>query len=250
MQRITIITGAGRGIGAATARALGTRGHHVIVNYRTDERSARRVVADIDAAGGSAEPARADVRDAEQVTALVHGIVSRHGRLDALVCNANVPPPLAPLATLSWADFRAKLEGELAAVFHVSKAALAVMRERGSGRIVYLSSLSSELTRAGAIAHASAKAALDAFARHVAAEAGGEGIAVNVVAPAAVVTDATAATLTAQDAASRAASSVLRRVLEPDDVAGVVAAVLGQEFAALSGVRIPVDAGYRVLTQP
>jgi len=250
MQRIAMITGAGRGIGAATARVLGRTGHHVIVNYRTDQVAAGRVVADIEAAGGSAEPARADVRDADQVATLVRGVVSRHGRIDALVCNANVPPPYAPLATLPWADFRAKVEGELAAAFHITTAVLPVMRERGAGRIVYLSSLSAELTRPGAIAHAAAKAALDTFARHVAAEAGADGIGVNVVAPAAVTTDATAATLTADDAAARAARSVLHRVLRPDDVAAVVAAVLGDECAALSGVRVPVDAGFRVLGQP
>ncbi|HVW44901.1 MAG TPA: SDR family oxidoreductase [Amycolatopsis sp.] len=250
MTHVALVTGASRGIGASVARALARRRYHVVVNYRTDRHSARQVAADIEAFGGSADVAGADVRKADDVAALVGDVVARHGRIDALVCNANVPPPFGSVETMPWPDFRDKVAGELAAAFHLTQRVLPVMREHQAGRIVYLSSLSSEVTRPGAIAHASAKAALDAFARHVAAEAGRHGIGVNVIAPGAVRTDATAATLTGEQAAVRAARSVLGRVLEPDDVAAVIAAVVDTELAALSGVRIPVDAGYRVLTEP
>jgi 3-oxoacyl-[acyl-carrier protein] reductase len=121
------------------------------------------------------------------------------------------------------------------------------MRERGAGRIVYVSSLSAELTRPGSAAHAAAKAALEAFARHVAAEAGPHGIAVNVVAPGAVRTDGSADQATAGRVAALAARSVLHRMVEPDDVAAVIGALAGGELAAVSGVRIPVDAGFRVI---
>lgn len=247
MGPVALVTGAGRGIGAATARALGRRGYRVVVNYRTDGDAAKSVVAAIEAAGGTAFAARADVRDERQAGALVDTALDRYGRLDALVGNANVPPPFAPLEAMAWADFRAKLDGELAAAFHLTRRTLPVMRERRAGRIVYVSSLSSELTRPGAAAHASAKAALEAFARHVAAEAGPHGIGVTVVAPGAVRTDATA---TPEVEADRAARSVLHRMLEPDDVAGVIVALLGADWRAVTGTRIPIDAGYRVLTPP
>ncbi|KAA9166078.1 SDR family oxidoreductase [Amycolatopsis acidicola] len=250
MTRTALISGAGRGIGASVARALARRRYHVVVNYHSDQRSARQVVADIEAFGGTADLARADVREADDVAALVGDVVARHGRIDALVCNANVPPPFGSVETMPWPDFRDKIEGELAAAFHLTQRVLPVMRGQHAGRIVYVSSQSSESTRPGAIAHASAKAALDAFARHVAAEAGRHGIGVNVIAPAAVRTDATAATLTGEQVAARAARSVLGRILEPDDVAAVVAAVVDTDLAALSATRIPVDAGYRVLTEP
>ncbi|MFV2173919.1 SDR family oxidoreductase [Actinomadura sp. LOL_016] len=111
-----------------------------------------------------------------------------------------------------------------------------------------MSSLSAELTRPGAAAHATAKAALDAFARHVAAEA--SPVTVNVVAPAGVRTEGSAAARTPETGAALAERSVLGRMIEPDDVAGVIASVVDGGLPAVTGVRIPVDAGFRVLGAP
>ncbi|MET8050211.1 SDR family oxidoreductase [Streptosporangium sp. NPDC005286] len=244
MSKVALITGAGRGIGAATARELGRRGFHIVVNYRGDTVSAEKVVDEIKREGGTAELAQADVRDPEQVAALIQS----RDAVDALVCNANITPPFAPLDTMTWEDFIGKVDGEMAAVFHLTKRVLEVMRGQGSGRIVYVSSLSAELTRPGALAHATAKAALDTFARHVAAEAGPYGVGVNVVAPGAVRTDATAHTTTPEVEKARAERSVLHRMLEPEDVAKVIAAAVGGDFQATTGIRIPVDGGFRVLS--
>lgn len=201
------------------------------------------MVADIERAGGSASPIRADVLDPAQVDALV----AAAGPVDTLVCNANVPPPFVPLGDLTWPDLEAKLTGELAAAFHVTRRVLPSMRQRGSGHIVYVSSLSAELVRPGSAAHSAAKAALEAYARHVAADAGPYGIAVNVVAPGAVRTDGSSDQSTAARATALATRSTLGRMLEPADVAAVIAALAGGELAAVSGVRIPVDAGFRVM---
>ncbi|GAA1580105.1 SDR family oxidoreductase [Actinomadura kijaniata] len=243
-QRVALVTGGGRGIGAATAVELGRRGFHVIVNYRGDAAAARGTVRAVEAAGGTARPFQADVRDAGGVA----DMAAACGPVDALVCNANIAPPFAPFEDIPWDAFMDKVGGELAAAFHVTRALLPGMRERRGGAIVYVSSLSAELTRPGAIAHATAKAALDAFARHVAAEAGPHGVAVNVVSPGAVRTDAPAAR--AQAEAELSARSVLGRMVEPADVAPVIAALLDGGFPAVTGVRVPVDAGFRVLTAP
>ncbi|WP_432971203.1 SDR family oxidoreductase [Dactylosporangium sp. CA-233914] len=243
MDRIALVTGAGRGIGAATARELGRRGYHVVVNYRRDADAAAAVVRAIETDGGTARAVRADVCDPGAVADLVDACT----RVDALVCNANIPPPFAPLAELSWDDFAGKVTGELAAVFHVTRLVLERMRRQGGGGIVYVSSLSADLLRPGTVAHATAKAALDTFARHVAAEAGRHGIAVNTVAPGPVRTEATAAMRTAETEAAFARRSTLGRMLDPEDVATVIATVLASGFGAVSGARIPVDAGYTVL---
>ncbi|MGW4793012.1 SDR family oxidoreductase [Nonomuraea sp. NPDC004297] len=242
MERFALVTGAGRGIGAATACELGRRGYQVIVNYRSDEQSAATVVQRIEAAGGTARAVQADVCDPEQAERLVTGCP----RLDALVCNANIPPPFAPLAGMTWEDFSGKVIGELAAVFHVTRQALTLMG--AGGRIVYVSSLSSVLTRPGAIAHASAKAALDAFARHVAAEAGASGTSVNVVAPGAVRTEASASMRTPEVERALADHSVLGRMLDPEDVAAVIGSLVDGGFGAVTGVRIPVDGGKSVMS--
>jgi 3-oxoacyl-[acyl-carrier protein] reductase len=246
MRKVAVITGAGRGIGAATARELGRRGFHVMVNYRSDADSARKVAEDVEKSGGTASLAQADVCDPEQAADLV----ARCDTIDALVCNANIQPPFAPFDDLPWPDFIGKVTGELAAVFHVSKRALEVMRGRGAGRIVYVSSVAADNTRPGAIAHASAKAALEAFARHIAAEAGADGIGVNVIAPGAVRTDAIDGVLPAERAALLAERSVLHRMLEPEDVATAIAAVVDGDLRAVTGVRIVVDGGFRVLAVP
>ncbi|TDD91351.1 SDR family oxidoreductase [Actinomadura rubrisoli] len=239
-----LITGAGRGIGAATARELARRRFHVIVNYHRDRASADAVVKDIEAAGGTARPLQADVRDPSQVA----GLVAECGPVDVLVCNANVAPPFAPLREMSWETFIGKVDGELAAAFHITQAVLADMPE--GGRIVYVSSLSAELTRPTAVAHSTAKAALDTFARYVAAEAGTRGIAVNVVAPGAVRTEGSAGNLTPAFESVLEDRSVLGRMVEPEDVATVIASLTDGDFRAVSGVRVQVDAGFRVLTAP
>jgi 3-oxoacyl-[acyl-carrier protein] reductase len=245
LGKVALVTGAGRGIGAATACELGRRGFHVVVNYRNDTASAQKVAKDVEDAGGTASLAQADVCDPEQVAELVAG----YDVIDALVCNANVPPPFAAFESMPWQDFIGKVDGELAAAFHVTKHVLKVMREKGSGRIVYVSSLSAEVTRPGAIAHATAKSALETFVRHIAAEAGPYGIGVNVIAPGAVRTDATS-WITPEIEAALAKRSVLHRMLEPEDVATVIAAVVAGDFTAVTGTRIPVDGGFRVLAMP
>jgi 3-oxoacyl-[acyl-carrier protein] reductase len=237
MEPVALITGGGRGIGAATARELARRGYRVVVNYHRDQVAAEAVAAEI---GGKA--LRADVRDPSEVARLADAC----GPVDALVCNANITPPFGPVRSMPWEEFIGKVNDELAAAFHITRAVLDTMPPQG--RIVYVSSLSADLTRPGAAAHATAKAALDTFARHMAAEA--SPVAVNVVAPAAVRTEGSAAARTPELEASLAGRSVLGRMVEPEDVAAVIAAVVDGTMPALAGARIPVDAGFRVLTAP
>src|SRR5436309_969411 len=151
-QPVAVVSGASRGIGAATAREFGTRGYHVIVNYLSNADAAATVVKEIESAGGSAQAAQADVTDAEQVEAMING-VAEHGRIDALVVNANTAqPPFGPLVALPWEAFAAKVDGELAGAYHLTRAALAVMTRRRAGRIVYVSSTAADVPM-GSIAH-------------------------------------------------------------------------------------------------
>lgn len=244
-KKAAVITGASRGIGAATAVRLGGLGYHVIVNYLANEDAARAVAQEVESAGGTAQLVRADVRDPAQVTDLVGACE----RIDVLVCNANIAPTFSPLSAMSWADFSEKVVGELAAVFHVTQQALAVMREQRAGQIVYVSSVVADATMPGAVSHATAKAALNTFARHVAGEAGHYGVAVNTVAPGLVRTEASSAARTPEREAAYAENSVLGRVTEPQDVADLIATIAEGGFHAVSGAYIPVDGGFRILSQ-
>ncbi|MEV5743633.1 SDR family NAD(P)-dependent oxidoreductase [Microbispora rosea] len=135
-KQVALVSGASRGIGAATAHELGRLGYHVIVNYLSDAESAELVVEQI----GAAQAIQADVTDEAQVTALVDRVVGEHGRIDVLVGNAHTAaPPYGPLEHVPWEAFTAKMSSELAGIYHLTRRVLPVMRRRRSGRIVYVS---------------------------------------------------------------------------------------------------------------
>lgn len=238
---VALISGASRGIGAATALLLGSRGHHVVVNYLRDREAAESVIKDIETAGGTAVVAQADVTDEAQVHALVEAV----GPVDVLVCNANVQPPImVELPDLPWESFAAKVDRELAAAYLLTRRVLADMR-RG-GRIVYVSSIAGDMV-GGGLAHGVAKAALNAFSRQVAAFAGRRGITVNTVAPGPVETDAVVELLSEAERDQIRQLTVLGRVTTPEDVARVIGVLVDDAAGQVTGQIIPVDGGLTLL---
>jgi 3-oxoacyl-[acyl-carrier protein] reductase len=248
-KQVALVCGGSRGIGAATARELGGLGYHVVVNYRRDTAAADEVVKDIHAAGGTAQAARADVTDEAQVAVLVDGVVADHKRIDVLVGNANTAaPPFGPLAHLPWEAFAAKVDGELAGVYHLTRRVLPVMAERRSGRIVYVSSTAAELI-IGSIAQSVATAALNAFGQQVAAEAIRDRITVNTIALGAVATGATADVFINGIQRHFGNRSITGRLQEPEDVARPIAALAAGTFGTVTGQLVRADAGYGLLSQ-
>lgn len=181
--RVALVTGAGSGIGAATARLLAARGMRVVVNYLRSSKSAEEVVAGIEAAGGQAMAVQADVREAAAVGSMVEQVQAAWGGVDVLVHNALIPYAVKPFQDMTWEELGGKLDAEMHAAFLVTKAVLPAMTEQGWGRIIYLGTGLSRRPREGMIALGTAKAALEQFARYVAQELGPQGITVNVVAP-------------------------------------------------------------------
>ena len=181
--RVALVTGASRGIGAATARRFGLEGAVVAVNYNASEGEARRIVADIELAGGRALAIRADVTDEGDVREMVHVVERELGPVDVLVANAGMRVHLAPFAGYPWEAFEAKLVGEAKGVFFVAQAVVPSMISRRSGSIVVISSSLSRHAGEGFCAHSASKAALDALVRAMALELGPHGVRVNTVAP-------------------------------------------------------------------
>ncbi len=244
-NKVAIVTGASRGIGAATARLLAAQGAKVVVNYSKSRERGQGVVAEIVAAGGRAILIGADVTERAQVEAMVKQTEVDLGPVDILVNNAAISFPMVPFAQHKWEDFERKLTHELRASFNCCQAVLTGMVERHSGCIVNVSSGLSRVPGPGFVAHSSAKSALDAFSKSLALELGPQGIRVNVVAPGLVPTDATAHL--PKDLHERTKQRTpLRRQGSPEDIAGAVLFYCSGFSSFVTGTYLPVNGGIQM----
>jgi NAD(P)-dependent dehydrogenase (short-subunit alcohol dehydrogenase family) len=243
MLRVALITGASRGIGAATALVLAEHGYRVVVNHRASLPQAEKVVATIAAAGGEAMAIKADVTVPHDVTAMAREIEERWGGTDVLVHNAMTPFAITSFAELSWEQLGGKLDSELRAAFLITKAVVPGMVSRGFGRLIYLSTGLSRRPREGMITLGTAKAALDQFVRYVALELAPQGITANLVAPATVEGTRVTEQLTAERMRELAAATPIGRLVRPDDVAKTVAFLAGEESGFTTGHYLPVNGG-------
>jgi len=242
--RVALITGASRGIGAAVARLLASRGMRVVVNYRSSRGEADEVVESIRSAGGQAMAAQADVRDAPAVLGMVEQARAAMGEVEVLVHNALIPYAIKSFDEISWDELGGKLDQEMHAAFVVTKAVVSGMTTRRYGRIVYMSTRLSRQPRAGMIALGTSKAAVGSFARYVAEELGPHGITVNVVAPGPVAeTTIDKAALDQKQMRRQAEETALGRLATPDDVARAVAFYAGDDSEFITGTTAPVNGG-------
>jgi 3-oxoacyl-[acyl-carrier protein] reductase len=241
-NRVALVTGASRGIGAATARVLAANGAAVAVNYAKNAEAAEAVVRDIREAGGRAIALQADVRVAADVERMVHGIQEQLGTIDTLVLNANIDFPIKPFINFKWHDFAAKLDGEMKAAFFCCQAVVPAMMARKRGCIIAVSSGLSRQPGVGFCAHSTAKSALDAFMKSLALELGPAGIRVNTVAPGLTLTDATSG-IPDEMKQVVAVSTPLRRIGLPDDIAGAILLLASENAGFVTGNYVSVDGG-------
>jgi NAD(P)-dependent dehydrogenase (short-subunit alcohol dehydrogenase family) len=243
MGRVAVITGASRGIGAATALVLAQRGFRVVVNYRSSADEADEVVRAAKAAGGEAVAIRADVTDVGAVAAMVEETEERWGGVDVLVHNAMIPFKVTSFADLSWEQLGGKLDGELRAAFFVTKAVVPGMISRNYGRLVYLSTGLSRRPREGMIALGTAKAALDQFVRYVALEVAPHGITANLVAPATVDETKVTEQLSGDEVHRLGATNPMGRLVRPDEVARTIAFLASDDSGFTTGHYLTINGG-------
>jgi 3-oxoacyl-[acyl-carrier protein] reductase len=243
MSRVALVTGATRGVGAATASVLARRGLRVVVNYRSSASEAEQVVASISAAGGEAIAIQADVTAAGDVTRMMGEIEKRWGGADVLVHNALMPFSITSFAELTWEQLGGKLDRELRAAYLMTKAVAPGMISRNYGRLVYMSTELSRRPREGMIALGSAKAALDQFVRYVALELAPHGITANLVAPGTVAGTTVSHELTREKRQELGAATPMGRLVRPDDVAKTLAFFASDDAGFITGHYVPVNGG-------
>ena len=243
MRRVAVITGASRGIGAATALVLAERGFRVVVNHRASAPQAEELVAAISAAGGEAVAIQADVTAPGDVAGMVGEINQRWGGVDVLVHNALIPFAITSFAELTWEQLGGKLDRELRAAFLITKAVVPGMISRDYGRLVYLSTGLSRRPRDGMIMLGTAKAALDQFVRFIALELAPHGITANLVAPATVDETKVTEQLTTEQMRELGATTPMGRLVRPDEVARTVAFLASEDSGFTTGHYLPVNGG-------
>lgn len=248
MTRTVLITGAGIGIGRASALAFAREGDHVIVTDILEDEG-RACMAEIEAKGGRAEFHRLDVRSTEAVDALVAEIEARHGGIDVVVANAGIAHKV-PLAELTDERWDQTMEIDLKGIFRVVRPALAGMRARRRGAIVALSSIMGVAYGWDQHVHYSAaKAGVVGLVRGLAVELARDGIRVNGIAPGYI---RTAQLLSAEnslgpDGAEQAASFIpMGRLGEPEDIADVILFLASSAARYMTGQVVVVDGGLLV----
>jgi NAD(P)-dependent dehydrogenase (short-subunit alcohol dehydrogenase family) len=246
--RIVVITGGSRGLGRSMALHLADRGVDVVITYRSGEKEAREVAAQIEAKGRKAAALFLDVADSRSFGAFAETLKTELGRLwnrerfDDLVNNAGVGLH-ASFAETTEEQFDRLVNVHLKATFFLTQKLLPLLAD--GGRIVNVSTGLARFTYPGYSAYAAVKGAVEVLTRYMAKELGARGISVNTIAPGAIETDFNGGAVrdNPQLNAAVAAQIALGRVGLPDDVGGAVAMLLAPESRWISGQRIEVSGG-------
>jgi len=240
--KVILVSGASRGIGAAAAVRLAQGGAAVVVNYHQNKEAAEKVLHEVKNAGARGMVFQADVTQKDQVDKMAEATERQLGPIDVLVNNAYFPFEVGPLHALSWENFQRAVDHELSAFFHCVRACLPAMEQKKSGRIIVVSTRLAQQPLPKMGAYAAAKSALESMANTMAIELGPLGIAVNVVTPAFTLTDASMIMPEAYRERVKE-TRPLKKHLYPEDVAGAIAFLAGDEAGMLTGSHILITGG-------
>ncbi len=238
-NKVALVTGGSRGIGAAIAKRLAADGASVAITYASDAKSASDVVKAIELAGGKAVAIQADAANAEAVKAAVEKAVATLGRLDVLVNNAGTAIP-KKFEDTTLEELDRVININIRGVFVATQAALKHLND--NGRIINIGSCVGErMMTPGLVPYSATKGAVKMFTQGLSREVGDRGITVNNVQPGPIDTDLNPA---AGDwAEPQIAATALKRYGHVDEVAALVAFVAGPESAYITGANLTIDGG-------
>ena len=241
--KVAVVTGSSRGIGKAIAMQMALHGARVVISSRKAE-SCEAVVAEINAAGGTAMAHPAHVGHKEELKGLVDATIARWGSIDVLVCNAATNPHFGPAISITDAALEKVIQTNLYSNIWLCNLTLPGMAERKDGAVIIISSVVGFYGTNLLGAYAISKAADMQLARNLAVEWGPHNIRINCIAPGVIRTHfAKALWADPQRAAALARRYPLRRLGEPDDVAGVAVMLASRAGNFMTGQAVVVDGG-------
>jgi 3-oxoacyl-[acyl-carrier protein] reductase len=240
-----LITGSSRGIGASCARVMAREGADVVVNYRQNREAAEEVAADVRAFGRRARIVQADVSDRGQIEAMVQQVLDEWGRIDVLVNNAghhSTQPYM--LETMSWDLWNQAIETNLTSQLACIKAVVPGMKQQRWGRIVNMSSVTSQRgSRSGDVCYVATKSGVNGLARGLYSLLAPFGITINTVSPGTTDTDLTRSVLSPEKIPHYVARIPMGRMGTPAEVAEVVSFLCSDRAAYITGQLIAVNGG-------
>jgi 3-oxoacyl-[acyl-carrier protein] reductase len=242
--KVAIVTGASKGIGAGTAKALAAEGASVVVNYASSKEGAETVVASISKAGGKAVAAGGDVSKAADAQSIVDAAIKNYGGLDILVNNSGVYE-FAPIEAITEEHFHRHFNINVLGLLLVTQAAVEHMKEGAS--IINIGTIASRLTPPNTAVYAGSKAAVDTITGVLARELGPKGIRVNSINPGVVDTEGnrTQKIIGSDFEKWAVAQTPLGRIGRPDDIADIAVFLASNDARWLTGEIILASGGMR-----
>lgn len=244
-NKVAIVTGASKGIGAGIAKAYGKEGASVVVNYASDKEGAERVVDEITAAGGKAIAVQGNVSRSAEVKKLFAQTKTAYGNVDILVNNAGVFK-FEPLEAVTEEEFHRQFNINVLGTLLASQEAVKSFGDSG-GSIINLSSVVSDNPMANSVVYSATKGAVDMIAVALSKELGGKKIRVNTIAPGGVETEGThtEGIIGSDFEKMMIAQTPLGRIGQPSDIAKVAVFLASDDAEWVNGERISVSGGFR-----
>lgn len=243
-EKVALITGAGRGIGAAIAKELASCGAYVIINYSGNDETAKETLLQVENLGGKGELCKCDVSDFDEVEKMITGIISKHKRIDILVNNAGITKDNLVMK-MSNEEFDKVIDVNLKGTFNTIRHVSRYMLKQRSGRIVNMSSVVGISGNAGQVNYSASKAGVIGITKSTAKELASRNITVNAIAPGYIDTDMTR--VLKDDIKSSIVNAIpLKRMGQVEDIAKTVAFIVSDNASYITGQVISVDGGMSI----
>ena len=243
-NKIVLVPGAGRGIGASIAKRFASEGAEVIVNYSGNDEAAQKTVDEITATGGQAQKYKCSVNDSESVKVMIDEIIKEFGRIDILVNNAGITKD-GLMLRMTDEDFDRVIDVNLKGTFNCTKYVSKYMLKQKSGKIINISSVVGLSGNAGQVNYSASKAGIIGITKSAAKELSSRGITVNAVAPGYVDTDMTK--VLSDNIRNEILKNIpLQRMGNVEGISNCVAFLASEDASYITGQVISVDGGMHI----